>query len=330
MNLTTKYLGLELKNPIVVSSLPLSRDPDAVKRLEDAGAAGLVMHSLFEEQIGRSGDKLDHYLAYGHDDYGESLTYFPDINNLSSAEEHLELMGKIKQNSQMPIIGSLNGTTPRIMAEYAAKMQATGIDALELNLYELPTELDLRSADVETLYAQAVKAVCEAVDIPVAVKLPSYITALPNFCHRLVKQGASGLVLFNRFYQPDIDINKLSVEPHLTLSTSQSLRLPLRWTAILYNRVKADLALTSGVHTYEDAVKSLLAGASVAMMASCILRNGAGEITKILDGLTGWMEEHKFESVDQFRGRLSREKCPDPVAFERANYLRVLGSYEKK
>lgn len=330
MNLTTSYLGLTLKNPIVVSSCPLSRDVNNVRRMEDAGAAALVMHSLFEEQIGRTGDQLDHYLAYGHDDYSESLTYFPDIGNLCSVEDHFALIDKIVDAVDFPVVGSLNGTSPQLLAQYAAKMEQTGIKALELNLYELPTNPAINPLDLENRYVDTVQAVCEAVTIPVAVKLSPFFTALPSFCQRLVDAGAKGLVLFNRFYQPDIDIEKLTVEPRLQLSESNDLRLPLRWVAILKDRIRADFAITGGIHSSEDVAKGLLAGASVTMMASTLLQQGIERIPPILNGLVGWMTTQDFESISQFQGMLTQERCQDPVAFERANYLRVLGSYSKK
>ena len=329
-DLTTTYLGLHLKNPLVASASPLSKKLETVRRIEDAGAAALVMYSLFEEQITHESHELDHYLERGTHSFAEALTYFPDLDypNLGT-EPYLEHLHKIKQAVNIPVIGSLNGISTGGWVEYAHRIEQAGADALELNIYYLPTDPDLTGAELEEVYVQLVKDVRAKIKLPIAVKLSPYFTALPNLAKRIVEAGADGLVLFNRFYQPDFDLEELEVVPNLVLSTSHELRLPLRWIAILYGRIKADLALTSGVHTAQDVLKAMMAGANVAMMTSTLLENGVGRFMHILTDLQEWMEEHEYESIEQMRGSMSQQAVTEPAAFERANYIRALNTFDQ-
>ena len=329
-DLTTTYLGLQLKNPLVASASPLSKKIDSVRRIEDAGAAALVMYSLFEEQITHDSQELDHYLERGTHSFAESLSYFPDLNYLNlGTEPYLEHLHKIKQEVSIPVIGSLNGISSGGWVEYAHRIEQAGADALELNIYYLPTDPDLTGAELEEDYVQLVKDVRAKVKLPIAVKLSPYFTALPNLAKRIVEAGADALVLFNRFYQPDFDLEELEVVPNLVLSTSNELRLPLRWIAILYGRIQADFALTSGVHTAQDVLKAMMAGANVAMMTSTLLENGVGRIMHILTDLQEWMEEHEYESIEQMRGSMSQQAVTEPAAFERANYIRALNTFDQ-
>jgi dihydroorotate dehydrogenase (fumarate) len=327
-DLSTTYLGLALKNPLVASASPLSKSVDTVRRLEDAGAAAVVMYSLFEEEITHESFELDHYLDAGAHSYAESMSYFPDLETYSiGPERYLEHVSQLKTAVDIPIIGSLNGASSGGWVEYARRIEAAGADALELNIYYLPARLDLTAAEVENEYIALIEDVCAEVSVPVAVKLSPYFTALPHFAHRCVGAGARGLVLFNRFYQPDFDLETLSVTPNLHLSTSEELLLRLRWVAMLYGRVTADFAITGGVHTGEDAVKAVMSGANVAMMASELLAHGCERVAGILAESSAWMREHEYESVTQMRGCMSQRAIADPGAFERANYMKTLGSY---
>ena len=328
VDLTTTYLGLQLKNPLVASPSPLTEKVENVKRMEEAGIAAIVMYSLFEEQIIHESLELDHFLNRGTETYAESLTYFPDIGRYSLApDKYLERLEKNKRAVNIPMMGSLNGVSTGGWIEYASKIQDAGADALELNIYYLPTDLNLTSAQMEDNYLNLVSDVRAKVSIPLAVKLAPYFTALPNFANRLVEAGANGLVLFNRFYQPDFDLENLEVAPNLVLSNSNELRLPLRWIAILYGKVKADLALTSGVHNGEDAIKAMMAGANVAMTTSALLKRGTSAISQILTGMEEWMTEHEYTSITQMRGSMSQGAVAEPSSFERANYMKVLNSY---
>jgi dihydroorotate dehydrogenase (fumarate) len=329
-DLTTTYLGLKLKNPLVASASPLSKKMDTVRRIEDAGAAALVMYSLFEEQITHESQELDHYLERGTDTFAESLSYFPDLNYYNlGPEPYLEHLHIIKQAVSIPVIGSLNGISSGGWVEYAHWIEQAGADALELNIYYLPTDSDLSGAELEEDYVQLVRDVRAKVKLPIAVKLSPYFTALPNMARRFVEAGANALVLFNRFYQPDFDLEELEVVPNLVLSTSHDLRLPLRWIAILYGRIQADFALTSGVHTAQDVLKAMMAGANVAMMTSTLLENGVGRIMHILTDLQEWMEEHEYESIEQMRGSMSQQAVAEPAAFERANYIKALNTFDQ-
>jgi dihydroorotate dehydrogenase (fumarate) len=321
-------MGMTLKNPIVSSASPLSESLDNIYKLEDAGAAAIVMHSLFEEQITAESHRLDHYLSYGTESFAEALNYFPDMEMYDvGPEEYLNLISRAKMRVGIPIIGSLNGVSTGGWIEYAWKIEQAGANALELNVYYIPTDVGMTSTEVEQMYVDVVRDVKSNVSIPVAVKLSPYFSATANMAYRLVEAGADALVLFNRFYQPDFDLENLEVVPHLVLSNSHELRLPLCWVAILYGRVPTDFAITSGVHTHEDVLKGLMAGAKITMMASELLRNGVHRISEILEDMTDWLEEHEYESVVQMQGSMSQQHVAEPAAFERANYMKVLHSW---
>lgn len=328
MSLVTNYLGLILKNPIVASSSPLSHSIDSVRRLEDAGAAAVVMYSLFEEQITFDSFYIDYYLTTGTNSYAESLNYFPEMQGYNVwPDEYMNLIRRAKEAVDIPIIGSLNGVSAGGWTDYATLIEEAGADAIELNVYYIPTSVDLEGSEVENMYLEILREVKEAVSLPVAMKLSPYFSSTANMAMRLVDEGANGLVLFNRFYQPDIDLETLEVVPRLVLSNSNELRLPLRWVAILYGRLLADLAITTGIHTSGDVLKGLMAGAKVTMMASELLQNGIRRIGTILDEIRAWMDEHQYESVVQMVGSMSQQHCAEPAAFERANYMKMLASY---
>lgn len=328
-DLSTTYLGLALKNPLVASASPLSKKVEKAQQLEEAGISAIVMYSLFEEQIIHESLELDHYLNRGTDTYAEALTYFPDMGTYSMGpEKYLGHVTALKKSLKIPVIGSLNGVSRGGWTRYARLIQEAGADALELNLYYLATDPILKSQDLETAHVDLVAEIASAITIPLAVKLSPYITSLPNFARRLVEAGAKGLVLFNRFYQPDFDLDELEIVPSLDLSTSADLRLPLRWVSILNGKFKADLALTSGVHTAKDVLKSMMAGAKVAMMASTLLHNGPQVIAPMLNDLQVWMQEHEYASIQQMQGSMSQQSVAEPAAFERANYMRVLASFK--
>lgn len=330
MDLTTSYLGLKLKNPLVPSASPLSEDLDNIRQMEDAGASAVVMYSLFEEQITKESQEVDHFLSYGSESFGEALSYFPDMETYNvGPEEYLERIHNAKEAVDIPIIGSLNGVSSGGWIDYAKKIQEAGADALELNIYYIPTDPSLTGDQVEKMYTDVVKDVCKNVDIPVAVKIGPFFSSIPNMALKLSEAGANGLVLFNRFYQPDFDLEELEVTPGLVLSRSYDMRLPMRWVAMLYDQVPTDFAITSGVHTYEDVVKGLLAGSSVSMMASALLMDGIKRITEILEDTQNWMEEKEYESVEQLKGSMSQANVGEPAAFERANYMKVLQSWRQ-
>ncbi len=328
MNLQTEYLGLKLRSPLVASASPLSEKIDNIKRLEDVGAGAVVLYSLFEEQLRREQLALHHHTTFGTESYAEALSYFPEPDEYHTGSRgYLDLIRKAKQSVDIPIIASLNGTTLGSWEKFAQQIQAAGADALELNLYSIPTDLDTHGWEVEQTDVDIVRTVCESLTIPVAVKLSPFFSNMANMAKRFKEAGAKGLVLFNRFYQPDIDLEALEVRPNVLLSTPQSLRLPLRWIAILYKRVEIDFAGTSGVHTGEDAAKLLLVGANVTMMASALLRNGIDHLRIVEHGLTDWMERHEYESVAQMRGALSQIHSESPAAFERAQYIKAIMNY---
>lgn len=329
MDLTTSYMGLQLKNPIVPSASPLSESVDGIRAMEDAGAAAVVMYSLFEEQINSESEQLDHFLAYGAESFGEALSYFPDMQTFHiGPDEYLNLIRQAKAAVDIPIIASLNGISTGGWIEYAGLMEEAGADGLELNIYYIPTDPGLNGLNVENMYMDVLRDVRSNVKLPIAVKLNPYFSSTANMCLNLANEGASALVLFNRFYQPDFDLETLEVVPHLILSNSNELRLPLRWVAILYGQVNADFAITTGIHTYEDVLKGLMAGAKVTMMASELLRNGLGRIGTILEEMSGWMEDKEYESVAQLQGSMSQQNCAEPAAFERANYMKTLASWK--
>jgi dihydroorotate dehydrogenase (fumarate) len=331
MDLTTTYMGMTLKNPIVPSSSPLSENLDSIRRMEDAGAGAMVMYSLFEEQITLESHQLDHYLNYGIETFPEALSYFPEMETYKvGPEEYLERVQRAKAAANIPIIGSLNGVSTGGWIDYAREIEQAGADALELNVYYIPTDLRMTSAEVEQLYLDVLRDVKKSISIPVAMKLSPYFSATANMAYRLAETGADALVLFNRFYQPDFDLENLEVVPRLVLSTPYELRLPLRWVAMLYGRVNVDFAITSGVHTVEEVLKSMMAGAKVSMMASELLQNGIGRITQILEGMAQWMEEYEYTSIAQMQGSMSQRSVAEPAAFERANYMKVLASWRPK
>jgi dihydroorotate dehydrogenase (fumarate) len=328
MDLTTHYLGLQLKNPLVPSASPLSNSLDSMKQLEDAGAAAIVMHSLFEEQITHEEGELRHYLNKGTDSFAEALSYFPAADDyVVGPEEYLEHVRKATKALDIPVIASLNGVSTGGWTSYAKKIEEAGADALELNVYYIPTDPAMTSPQVEEMYLNVLKEVKRSVAIPVAIKLSPFFSALANMAARFDAAGADGLVLFNRFYQPDIDLEQLEVKPSVILSTPHAMRLPLRWVAILYGKVKASLAATSGIHTAEDVLKMLMAGADVTMMCSALLKNGPSHIGYVLEGMNRWMQEHEYHSVSQMKGSMSHKSVAAPAAFERANYMKALQNY---
>ncbi len=329
-DLTTTYLGLRLRSPLVASASPLSKSVENVRRLRDAGAGAVVLYSLFEEQITHESLELDHYLHVGSHSYAESMSYFPDLEHYNiGPERYLKHLESVKAAVDIPVIASLNGVSSGGWVEYARHMQDAGADALELNIYYLAVDPHLAAAELENSYVELVRDVASQVDIPVAVKLSPFFSSLPHLARRLVEAGARGLVLFNRFYQPDFDIENLEVIPRLELSTSRELLLPLRWIALLYGRIQADFALTSGVHTPEDALKAMMAGANVAMLASELLAHDVPRLTAILDGMHEWMTLREYDSIEQMRGSMSQGAVADPAAFERANYMKVLDSFRQ-
>jgi dihydroorotate dehydrogenase (fumarate) len=327
-DLSTTYLGLNLKNPIVASASPLSKKLERARKLEEAGVSAIVMYSLFEEQIIQESLELDHYLSRGTDSYPEALSYLPDGGMYGvSPEKYLSQVGGLKKALKIPVIGSLNGVSKGGWTKYAQKIQEAGADALELNLYYIPTDLEVTSNDIEDMQVELVADVKSAISIPLAVKISPFVTSIPNFVKRLVEAGADGLVLFNRFYQPDFDLDDLEILHSLDLSTSAEMRLPLRWISILSGKVNTDFALTSGVHSHTDIVKAMMAGAKVAMMASNLLHNGEQAVGPILSELEMWMKDREYESIQQMQGSMSQTSVKEPAAFERANYMKVLGSF---
>lgn len=328
IDLSTRYLGLDLAHPVVPSASPLSQSLDGIRRMEDAGASAVVMYSLFEEQITHESLSLDHYMTYGSESNAEALSYFPEPEAYNVGPDgYLELVREAKAAVDIPIIGSLNGASPGGWTHYAKMIQEAGADALELNIYHVATDPTMTGEDVERLYLDVLRDVREMVSIPLAVKLSPYFSSMAYMAQRLARSGADGLVLFNRFYQPDFDLENLEVGPHLVLSDSDELRLPLRWIAILYGRVQADFGLTSGVHTHLDVLKGVMAGANVTMLASELLKSGVWRITDIVEDLEAWMTEREYASIAQMRGSMSQQHVGDPAAFERANYMRTLQSF---
>ncbi|MFN2103470.1 MAG: dihydroorotate dehydrogenase-like protein [Candidatus Promineifilaceae bacterium] len=329
MDLSTTYLGMKLKNPIVPSASPLSRTLSSIRQLEDAGASAVVLYSLFEEELNQESRTLDRYLTEGTESYAEALSYFPEAPRYDSIgpDSYLEHIHRTKKAVDIPIIASLNGVSTGGWIKFAKQIEGAGADALELNVYYLPTNLDLTGGEVEQIYIDILRDVKAEINIPVAMKLSPYFSATANMMNRLVQNGADGLVLFNRFYQPDLDLENLEVRPHLVLSSSLAMRLPMRWIAILYGRLDVDFALTTGAHTAEDALKAVAAGANVVQMASELLKNGSGRIGEILAEMSDWLYENEYESLDVLKGSLSQINVEFPAAFERANYLDIVRSF---
>jgi dihydroorotate dehydrogenase (fumarate) len=328
-DLTTKYMGMTLPNPIVPSASPLSSSIENIKQMEDAGAAAVVLHSLFEEQIDTEAEDLAHWLDYGTDSFAEALTYFPPHEAYRrTPEDYLELIRQAKEAVEIPIIPSLNGVTPGGWTSYARRFEEAGADAIELNVYYIPTNIHLMSYDIEDMYVKLLKEVKQHVNIPVAMKLSPFFSAIPQVASMLDAEGADALVLFNRFYQPDIDIEALAVTPNLQLSTPAEMRLPLRWIAILYGQLDCSMSLTSGIHSSEDIIKAIMVGADVANVCSVLLKQGIEQIGPLLQGVADWMEEHEYSSIEQMKGSMSQKSVAEPAAFERANYMKVLNSYK--
>lgn len=328
MDLTTQYLGLKLKSPLVPSASPLTEDLKNIKKLEEAGASAVVLPSIFEEQIRSEQLDLHFYQTQGTYSYAESLTYFPEMDEYRFAlDKYLELIRKAKENVEIPIIASLNGATLGGWSDFAKKIEEAGADALELNLYFIPTDIEQSGELVENTYIEIIKNVRNTVKIPLAVKLSPFFTNFANFARKVEQTGANALVLFNRFYQPDVDLEALEVRPSIHLSTSHANRLPMRWIAILKHKIKLDFAATSGIHSSDDVIKMLLVGANVTMLCSALLKNGIFYLLQLERELLEWMEEHEYESVQQMIGVMSQEKTPNPSEYERAQYIKAISNY---
>ena len=329
MKLETKYLGLDLKNPVIPSAGPLSREIDNIKKMEDAEAAAVVLYSLFEEQIEHDTLELHHHTSLHADSHVEASNYFPEMADYTTGpDEYLEHVKKAKEAVDIPIIASLNGKSLGGWTEYAKKIEQAGADALELNIYKIAADINESGSDVEKTYIDIVREVTKSINIPVAVKLSPYFSSMAWMANQIVDAGAKGLVLFNRFYQPDIDLEELEVIPNAILSSPERIRLRLRWIAILHDNIKADLAATGGVFSEEDILKLIMAGAKVTQMMSSLLKLGIDHIKTVLTKLIYWGEEHEYESLDQMRGSMCYKNISDPSKFERANYMNVLNSYK--
>jgi dihydroorotate dehydrogenase (fumarate) len=329
MDLRTTYMGLALKHPIVASASPLSATVDGIKRLEDAGAAAVVMFSLFEEQIRHENAATEYLMEAGTESFAESLSYFPAVEDYHiGAESYLNLLRRASEATDIPIIASLNGVTNSGWVEFAKQMQQAGARGIELNIYYIPADLNLSGRDVEQRYVDILKSVKGAVSVPVALKLNPFFSAMGEMARRLDEAGADALVLFNRFYQPDFDLDKLEVQTSLELSRPNEIRLPLLWLAVLYGRINASLGASRGVHSAEEVVKYLMAGADAVMTASALLKNGVGYLSTLLEGLKVWMDKRRYVSVAQMKGSMSQRKVADPSAFERANYIKILENYK--
>jgi dihydroorotate dehydrogenase (fumarate) len=327
-DLSTRYLGLPLAGPLVVSACPLTERLDVLKRMVDDGASAAVMPSLFEEQVEHDEREIARLYELGADSFSEAASYFPELADYNAGpDEYLRRLSAAKQAVDVPIIGSLNGASPGGWCRYAKQIEDAGADALELNIYYIAADDQMTAVDVENRYLDVVHEVRVRTALPLSVKIGPYFTSLGNFAHRLAGAGADGLTLFNRFLQPDFDLETMTVRPHLSFSTPSELRLPLRWIAILRGRVQASLAGTGGVHEAADALKLLLAGADVVMIASSLYQKGPAQFAQLLDGIRAWMIEKNYTSVDELRGSMSQQHCPDPAAFERSNYMKALSSF---
>lgn len=328
-DLSTVYMGLNLKNPIVPSSSPLMKDINNVKQMEDSGAAAVIMDSLFEEQIEYEAEKLHYFLEKGTERFAESLTYFPSGQDFYSGPElYLERIKKLKESVDIPVIASLNGRNAGGWTEYAKLIEEAGADGIELNIYFLETSPDVSPREIEKRYVEILKSVKSNITIPVAVKIGPYFSSIAYTVKQLCEAGADAIVLFNRFYQPDINIDSLEISPRLVLSNPSELRLPLRWVSILRNQIKSSIAITSGIHSHTEVIKSILAGADAVQMTSVLLKMGIKEIENILGRLAHWMDEHEYDSIQSMKGSLSQESSPDSSAFERANYMKTLKDYK--
>lgn len=329
MDLTTHYLGLELEHPLAPSASPLTGELGSLKELEDCGASMVVLHSLFEEQIEHDTQSSEHFLNLGTESFSESLSYLPDFGDLDhGVDEYLNLIRQAKESLSIPVIASLNGTQVGGWTESAKRIEEAGADALELNVYFMTTSLDDAGDKVERRYVDILKSIKSTIQIPVTVKISPYFSSIGNMARQLVETGAEGLVLFNRSCLPDIQIEELEHQPHLTLSDSDDLKLPLHWLSILHGRIPCDLAATSGVHSVADVIKAIMAGASVTHLCSGLLKNGPGLLGKLKTELTGWLEEHEYDSLGQMLGSMSLINCPNPSAFQRVNYMKTLYSWK--
>jgi dihydroorotate dehydrogenase (fumarate) len=316
---------MQLRTPLVASASPLSHEISGIRGLEDAGASAVVLYSLFEEQLHKEALELELHLNAGTESFAESITYFPHSSEFHTGpEEYLNHIRKAKAAVDIPIIASLNGATLGGWAKYAKQIEQAGADAIECNLYSIPTNLEISGSEIENNYADILREIKTSVRIPVAAKLSPFFSNLANMAKRFDQMGTDGLVLFNRFYQPDIDLEELEIKTNVLLSGPQDLRLPLTWVGILFGRIRASLAATSGVHGPEDVIKLLMVGADVTMLCSVLLRNGIGHLRHVEQGVLAWMEEHEYESVHQLQGSMSQLRCPDPGAFERAQYMRAV------
>ena len=328
IDLSTKYLGVQLKNPLVASASPLCENIENIKQMEKSGIAAVVLHSLFEEQVILQEKELNYALTQQTESYAESLSYLPDINDYRFApDEYVDYIAKVKKAVDIPIIGSLNGISNSGWISYGKKIEEAGADALELNIYYLPTTKSSSCQEIEQIYLDLIKSLRQNITIPIAVKLSPYFNSIPGIADKLAEEGVDGLVLFNRFYQPDIDLTEMSVVPNLELSHSSELRLRLRWVAILYQNIKTDLAITGGIHTTEDIIKGILAGANVTMTTSALLEKGIPYIDELIKGTEEWLKRHQYNSINEIRGLLSQQNVKETDAFERANYMKVLKSY---
>jgi dihydroorotate dehydrogenase (fumarate) len=328
MDLSTTYMGLKLKTPLVPSAGPLTETLDSARKLEDAGASAVILHSLFEEQIRHEQFELQHATEAGTESFAESLTYFPEVSEYRlGPEEYLEHISRLKKALSIPVIASLNGVTPGGWTGYARKMEQAGADALECNIYFLATSRKESGEAVENRYLEIVRLVKSQVKIPVAVKLSPQFSSIAAMAGRLDDAGVNGLALFNRFYQPDFDLEELEITPNLVLSTPFESRMVMRWIGVLYGQVKSDLAATSGVYTHEDAIKLIMSGASVVHLCSALLKHGPEHLGRLEKAMRDWMEEHEYDSVTQMKGSMSQRNVPDPAAFERANYMKTLNSF---
>ena len=329
MNLETRYLGMTLSSPLVPSASPLTAEVDNLRKMEDAGASAVVLESLFEEQLRVEREELHHHLSENTDSFAEAQNFFPEPPGFKvGPEQYLEHIRRAKEAVKIPVIASLNGATPGGWTDFARQIEKAGADALELNIYAIPTDFDMTSEKVEAEYLEILRDVRAAVGLPVALKLGPYFTNMAYMARRFDEAGANALVLFNRFYQPDIDLETLTIQPAVLLSAPHARRLPMRWIAILFGRIKADLAATSGIHNAEDVIRMLMAGANVTMLCSVLLRYGIGHIRTIREHLIHWMEENGYESVEQMQGSMSQLRCADPSAYERAQYIKTLKTYK--
>ena len=327
--LSTTYLGLKLKSPFIVGASPLCNQPDRVRQLEQAGAGAITLHSLFEEQITMDRNATVWHTEAHDDSFGEALSYFPRYEDFNiGPDDYLARIAELKQLTGLPVIASLNGVTNGGWGRYAKLIEDAGADALELNFYHIATDIAESGSDVEARLVDVLINVRERVRLPLAVKLSPFYSALPHLCSKLQAAGANGIICFNRFYQPDLDIEEMETVPHLELSTSNELPMRLRWIAALYGNIKCDLILSGGVHTVQDLIKGLMVGASGVQLVSCLLQNGPGHIRQLEQQLLEWMQEHDFESLDELRGSMSMQRCPNPAAFERTNYMRILQGWQ--